>query len=127
MFAPSLALPPPPAAAHATHARGAAGARSAGAASATRPTEGARAASASLFGLEARGVESVETIPPCLSSVTLPNLSLLEGHWSAAVGVAPMSFTESIAGARAFVRTDGNSPYEKATTISIAASAPFPD
>jgi SulP family sulfate permease len=54
-----------------------------------------------LFGLDALGVKTVGAFPPGLPSLTLPDLSLVTALWPAAVGVALMSFTESITAARA--------------------------
>jgi MFS superfamily sulfate permease-like transporter len=48
------------------------------------------------------GVETVGHIPPGLPSFTTPNLALVEQLWPGALGIALMSFTESIAAARAF-------------------------
>jgi sulfate permease, SulP family len=59
-----------------------------------------------LFGLETRGVEAVGDIPRGLPSLMLPDLSLLRQLWPGALGIALMSFTESIAAARAFARPD---------------------
>jgi SulP family sulfate permease len=49
-----------------------------------------------------KGVALVGTIPPGLPSFTAPDLSLVGGLWLSALGIALMSFTESIAAARAF-------------------------
>jgi len=57
---------------------------------------------ASLFGLKAHGVELVGQIPKGLPHITLPDLSLTEALWPGAVGIALMSFTETIAAGRAF-------------------------
>jgi len=59
-----------------------------------------------LLGLQAFGVEAIGAIPRGLPSVTLPELSLVARVWPAAVGIALMSFTETIAAARAFARSD---------------------
>ena len=59
------------------------------------------AASAAL-GLEARGVATVGAVAGGLPHLILPNLALAEAMWPAAAGIALMSFTESIAAARAF-------------------------
>jgi len=59
-------------------------------------------AAIALLGLDARGVETVGTIPRGLPSLTLPDLSLVQELWPGALGCALMSFTESIAAARAF-------------------------
>ncbi len=67
---------------------------------------GAVAASAWL-GLAARGVATVGQIPQGLPPLTLPDLSLVEQLLPGAIGIALMSFTETIAAGRAFaVRSD---------------------
>jgi MFS superfamily sulfate permease-like transporter len=59
-----------------------------------------------LLNLEARGVELVGAIPPGLPRFTVPDWSLLRTLWPAALGIALMSFVESIASARAFMQHD---------------------
>jgi len=59
-----------------------------------------------LLNLEASGVELVGVIPPGLPRLSLPDLSLLQDLWPGAVGIALMSFVESIASARAFAGHD---------------------
>jgi sulfate permease, SulP family len=66
-------------------------------------------ASVSLFGLQAHGVESVGHIPQGLPPFTLPDLSLVAHLWPGAVGIALMSFTETVAAGRAFA-TSGEPP-----------------
>ena len=61
-------------------------------------------AAAWLLGLQARGVSTVGLIPPGLPSFTLPDLALVEQLVPGALGIALMSFTESIAAGRAFTR-----------------------
>jgi sulfate permease, SulP family len=63
-----------------------------------------------LLGLNARGVESVGHIPTGFPSVTLPDPSLVAGLWSGAIGIALMSFTETVAAGRAFARNDEPPP-----------------
>jgi high affinity sulfate transporter 1 len=55
-----------------------------------------------LFGLQALGVSIVGAIPQGLPALTLPDLSLVEVLAPGALGIALMSFTESIAAGRAF-------------------------
>lgn len=54
------------------------------------------------FGLQAQGVAIVGLIPQGLPSITLPDLALVETLLPGALGIALMSFTESIAAGRAF-------------------------
>ncbi|AQH04052.1 sulfate transporter (plasmid) [Burkholderia sp. KK1] len=62
------------------------------------------------FGLRAHGVETVGAVPAGLPSWTPPDLSLALKLWPDALGIALMSFTESIAAARAFSRNDEPAP-----------------
>lgn len=62
-------------------------------------------ASAAL-GLEALGVTSVGAVPSGLPSLAFPDLSLAARLWPAALGIALMSFTESMAAARTFCERD---------------------
>ena len=55
-----------------------------------------------LFGLTAQGVSTVGLIPQGFPSLTLPNLALIQQLAPGALGIALMSFTESIAAGRAF-------------------------
>lgn len=55
-----------------------------------------------LFGLHALGVSTVGLIPPGFPSLTLPSLAQIEQLGPGALGIALMSFTESIAAGRAF-------------------------
>jgi MFS superfamily sulfate permease-like transporter len=54
------------------------------------------------FGLHAMGVATVGLIPQGLPSLTLPDLALIQQLAPGALGIALMSFTESIAAGRAF-------------------------
>ncbi|MFN7570969.1 MAG: SulP family inorganic anion transporter [Betaproteobacteria bacterium] len=56
------------------------------------------------FGLHALGVSTVGLIPQGFPSLTLPELSLVEQLLPGALGIALMSFTETIAAGRAFAR-----------------------
>lgn len=53
-------------------------------------------------GLEALGVSTVGFIPQSLPSITLPSLGLVQELLPGALGIALMSFTETIAAGRAF-------------------------
>jgi high affinity sulfate transporter 1 len=61
-------------------------------------------AAAWLLGLEAQGVFLVGLIPQGLPSITLPEAALVADMAPAALGIALMSFTETIAAGRAFAR-----------------------
>jgi len=59
-------------------------------------------ATSSFLGLPQAGVETVGEIPQSLPQLVWPQLALAGALWPAAAGIALMSFTESIAAARAF-------------------------
>jgi sulfate permease, SulP family len=61
---------------------------------------------ARVLGLQAHGVELVGVIPQGLPSITLPEFSLVQKLWPGALGIALMSFTETIAAGRAFAKSD---------------------
>ena len=63
-------------------------------------------ASVRLFDLQNYGVETVGQIPQGLPSFTPPDVSLVAGLWPAALGIALMSFTETIAAGRAFATSE---------------------
>ena len=59
-----------------------------------------------LLGLQSYGVELVGRIPQGLPSITIPQFSLAGALWPGALGIALMSFTESIAAGRAFANSN---------------------
>jgi SulP family sulfate permease len=59
-------------------------------------------AAAKLLDLQARGVMLVGAVPVGLPSLAVPDLALVRLVWPAALGIALMSFTESVAAARTF-------------------------
>lgn len=63
-------------------------------------------AAAWFFGLEALGVSTVGLIPQGFPSLTLPDPVVIEQLVPGALGIALMSFTESIAAGRAFARPE---------------------
>ncbi len=67
-------------------------------------------AGAYFLNLHVRGIELVGHIPQGLPSFTPPVPSLVERLWPGALGIALMSFTETIAAGRAFARNDEPSP-----------------
>ena len=62
-------------------------------------------AGAAFLGLQSRGVQLVGNIPKGLPSIVWPALPLMEKLWPGALGIALMSFTETIAAARAFSKS----------------------
>jgi SulP family sulfate permease len=59
-----------------------------------------------VLGLHAYGVELVGRIPQGLPSIIIPQFSLAQALWPGALGIALMSFTETIAAGRAFAKSD---------------------
>jgi len=64
----------------------------------------AATSAAYFFDLRAKGVELVGHIPQGLPSLAMPDLSLVSVLWPGALGIALMSFTETLAAGRAFAR-----------------------
>lgn len=59
-----------------------------------------------LLGLQMHGVEVVGHIPKGLPALIRPEFSLVEELWPAALGIALMSFTETVAAGRAFAKNE---------------------
>ncbi|MBY8976811.1 SulP family inorganic anion transporter [Rhodobacteraceae bacterium NNCM2] len=73
------------------------------------------------FGFEARGTQTVGLIPQSLPSLTLPDIELVRQLLPGALGIALMSFTETIAAGRAFA--DRNDPAIRADRELFATGA----
>ena len=67
---------------------------------------GAGIAASWFFGLQALGVSTVGMIPKGFPSLTMPDLALIAQLAPGALGIALMSFTETIAAGRAFARPE---------------------
>jgi SulP family sulfate permease len=67
---------------------------------------GAAIAAVAMFNLQERGVELVGAIPVGPPPLTIPALGLASSMWAAAMGIALMSFAETAAVGRAFIRSD---------------------
>lgn len=84
---------------------------------------------ARLLGLQVHGVELVGRIPQGLPSITLPEFSLAAELWPGALGIALMSFTETIAAGRAFAKSEEPPPRANrellATGLANAGGALF--
>ena len=61
-------------------------------------------AASAFLGLERLGIELVGRIQPGLPPLALPDVRLAATLWPAAIGIALMSFVETVAAGRAFVR-----------------------
>src|SRR6476646_9390014 len=79
-------------------------------------------AASAVLGLPQMGVETVGKIPRDLPSWMCPNLGLLEQMWPGAAGIALMSFTESIAAARAFAKPGEPRPFPNQELFAIGAA-----
>jgi sulfate permease, SulP family len=67
-------------------------------------------AGAYFLNLQVRGVELVGHIPRGVPSLVRPDFSLISVLWPGALGIALMSFTETLAAGQAFVRKDELAP-----------------
>lgn len=63
-------------------------------------------AASALVGLGALGIKLVGIVPSGLPALALPDIGLMQRLWPAALGIALMSFTESVAAARTFCGRD---------------------
>lgn len=79
-------------------------------------------AASAVLGLQQMGVETVGKIPRDLPSWVWPNLGLLEQMWPGAAGIALMSFTESIAAARAFAKPGESRPVPNQELLAVGAA-----
>jgi len=71
---------------------------------------GAAIAGAGWFGWQSYGIELVGAIPAGLPAFAVPEFGLAQQLWPGALGIALMSFTETIAAGRAFVKSNEPSP-----------------
>jgi len=72
-----------------------------------------------LLGLQATGVEMVGEVPRGLPSFTWPQFEIVRQMWPAAVGIALMSFTESIAAGRAFAEPQEPRPLPNRELLAL--------
>jgi MFS superfamily sulfate permease-like transporter len=75
-----------------------------------------------LVGLSRFGVESVGQLTPGLPSFALPEWSLFKHLWPAAMGIALMSFVETVAAGKAFRDTDEPAPSPNKELLAIGLS-----
>jgi sulfate permease, SulP family len=79
-------------------------------------------AAAALLGLRAAGVALIDPVPAGLPTPVLPDLSLLSRLWPGALGMALMSFTESIAAGRTFAGHDDPRPAPNRELLALGAA-----
>jgi len=86
-------------------------------------------AASGLLGLERSGVELVGQVRPGLPSFALPDVSLARQLWPSAVGIALMSFVETVAAGRSFLRPGEPlpAPNQELLALGLAnvAGSPF--
>jgi high affinity sulfate transporter 1 len=75
-----------------------------------------------LVGLDASGVATVGLIPRSLPSITLPDIDLIEQLLPGALGIALMSFTETVAAGRAFAAS-GDPPIKPDRELLASGAA----
>ena len=79
-------------------------------------------AAAGFLGLKGAGVALTGRIPAGIPVPAVPDLSLVRSLWPGALGMALMSFTESIAAGRAFARHDDPPPAPNRELIALGAA-----
>ncbi len=79
------------------------------------------AASASL-GFEAMGIATVARVTPGLPSLALPGLSLVGQLWPGALGIALMSFVESVASGRSFMERGESRPEANQELLALGVA-----
>ena len=79
-------------------------------------------AAAGLMGLKGAGVSLTGPIPSGIPTPAIPDLSLLRSLWPGALGIALMSFTESVAAGRAFAREDDPHPLSNRELIALGTA-----
>ncbi len=77
---------------------------------------------AAFFGLASEGIALTGSIPSGIPAPALPDLALASALWPGALGIALMSFTESIAAGRAFARDDEPRPAPARELIALGAA-----
>jgi SulP family sulfate permease len=79
-------------------------------------------AASAFLDLDAQGIKLVGEIPPGLPSLSLPDLSLVQALLPGALGIALMSFTESIAAARSFHKHGEPEPDANQELLALGAA-----
>jgi SulP family sulfate permease len=84
---------------------------------------GVAIAASVLLGLKHLGVETVGTVPRGLPAFAWPQFDLAAHMWAGAAGIALMSFTESIAAARAFSAPGEPQPVPNQELLALGAAS----
>jgi sulfate permease, SulP family len=79
-------------------------------------------AAAASFGLSRYGVALTGPIPARIPAPVLPGFSLIATLWPGALGIALMSFTESVAAGRAFARESDPRPDPNRELLALGAA-----
>jgi high affinity sulfate transporter 1 len=75
-----------------------------------------------VLGLKAMGVDTIGNVPAALPGLALPDSTLFASLWPGALGIALMSFTESIAAGRAFAYSGERRPDPNQELLALGAS-----
>jgi high affinity sulfate transporter 1 len=75
-----------------------------------------------LLGLGAEGVEIIGNVRAGLPTASFPDHSLIAQLWPAALGIALMSFTESVAAGRTFVASGEPRPHANRELLALGAA-----
>lgn len=76
----------------------------------------------SLFELQRYGVATVGNVPIGFPGLSIPDWGACEQLWPAAMGIALMSFTSTIAAGRGFVRGDEPTPHANRELLAIGGA-----
>jgi sulfate permease, SulP family len=79
-------------------------------------------AASGLLGLGAQGIETIGHVRAGFPAVSLPDHSLVAHLWPAALGIALMSFTESVAAGRTFVARGEPRPQADRELLALGAA-----
>jgi MFS superfamily sulfate permease-like transporter len=82
-------------------------------------TVAAGIAASAIFGLDRFGIERVGQVRGGLPSFALPDASLFMALWPAAIGIALMSFVETVAAGRAFLGEDEPRPQPNRELLAL--------
>lgn len=82
-------------------------------------TVAAGIAASTAFGLQRFGIELVGEVRGGLPSFAMPDMALLEALWPAALGIALMSFVETVAAGQAFRNPDEPRPQANRELLAI--------